>query len=97
MTDPPIYAELAAKRGFHLPDEVPALAGLDDRATLDAQSVAYRGMGPADIVGDGEIAAMAERIHPAYVPGGAPPPATGGEYEQVGWDRDRPTPPGGDG
>ena len=94
MTDDPLlYRQLAAEHDLDVPGGVPALAGLDDPiAALDAQSIAYRSIGPGDVVLDGEIPGMAERIHPPYLPGQDVRPATVEEYEAAGWDEGRADP-----
>ena len=92
-TDPLLYRQLADGSGVDVPDGAPALAWLDDPvAALDAQSVAFRGMGPGDVVLDGDIADMAERFHPPYVPGEDVAPAGVEEYEAARWDHGRTDP-----
>lgn len=90
MSDSPIYQQLSAEH----PPDVPALAGLDAPRFdgLDAQSVAYRGMTALDVVADVELPGLAERRHPAYVPGATVPPASVEDYEAIGWDEGRTDP-----
>lgn len=103
MTDSPIYQQLADERLVDVPeyrppapDDGPALAMLGpdgfDAPALDEQSIAFRRMSAADAVPDAELAAMAERVHPPYVPGADVRPASVEEYEAAGWDAGRTDP-----
>lgn len=78
----PIFRDLG---GEHLRPDTPA-------PEWDAQSRAFREMGPADITTDDDLAAMTLRAHPAYEPGRDVPPAAPEEYEAIDWDRERTDP-----
>jgi hypothetical protein len=73
----PIYQQLADERLVDVPEQ------------LDAQALAYRGMAAADAVPDVELPALAERVHPPYVPGADVRPGSVEEHEAAGWDRGR--------